>query len=241
MIYRQVVTWLMFLLAFNCKTILADSSAAPTTEASEALEFHVLADNVTCNPADLQAMETRLDQGGIGPLPQPGDTIRWAEVGRPEAFDIPGSPPVTRDWNGKHYLPILVTPDASMTKSSPEPWGVKNAQSQMMQDGSYAIVFVLDDKGRELFASLTTRWYKRAHQRTDLPDPHVRLAIVVDDKIISAPNINSPITGGSGIIEGSSRGFAPGDLNYLIHALNADSPSPATAPSGAASPGNPGN
>ncbi|MGD0137638.1 MAG: hypothetical protein ABSD28_02090 [Tepidisphaeraceae bacterium] len=241
MIYRQVVTWLMFFLAFNCKALLADSAAVATTRTSGALEFHVLADNVTCNPADLKAMETRLEQGGTGPLPQPGDTIRWAEVDRPEGFDIPGSPPVTHELNGKHYLPILITPDASMTKSSAEPWAAKDAHAQMMQDGSYAIAFVLDDKGRELFASLTTRWYNRARQRFDLLDPHVRLAIVVDDKIISAPNINSPITGGSGIIEGSSRGFAPGDLNYLIHTLNADSPSPATVPSGAASPGNPGN
>jgi hypothetical protein len=182
-------------------------------------------------------METRLEEGGTGPLPQPRDTIRWAEVDRPEEFDRPGSPPDTHDWNGKHYMPMLLRPDASMTKSSTEPWAVKDAHAQMMEDGSYAIAFVLDDKGRELFASLTTRWYNRARQRTDLPDPHVRLVIMLDNKIISAPNILTPITGGSGVIRGGKRGFTTSELSYLINTLNAVSPPPATGPSGAASPG----
>ena len=207
MIYRQVVTWLMFFLAFNCKALLADSAAVATTRTSGALEFHVLADNVTCNPADLKAMETRLEQGGTGPLPQPGDTIRWAEVDRVEEFDRPDVPPETHEWKGKHYMPILVTPDASMIGSSAEKWGVKSARAQAMEDGTQAIAIEFDDKGRSLFAALTTRWYNRARQRTDLPDPHVRLAIVVDNKIISAPNINSPL-----LAAGQSLKAAVGDL-----------------------------
>jgi SecD/SecF fusion protein len=192
-------------------------------QGSGVLEFHILADNVTCNPADLKVMESRLEPGGKGPLPQPGDSIRWAEVDRAEEFDRPGFPPETHEWNGKHYMPVLVTPDASMTKSSAEKWGLERAGPQMMEDGSQAVAFSFDTTGGNLFGDLTTNWYNRARQRTDLPDPHARLAIVLDNKIISAPNINSPITGGSGVIEGGKAGFSTNDLNYLINTLNAGS------------------
>jgi len=193
-------------------------------QGSGVLEFHILADNVTCsNPADLKAMESRLEPGGKGPLPQPGDTIRWAEVDRVEEFDRPGYPQETREWNGKHYMPVLVTPDASMTKSSAEKWGLERAGVQMMEDGTQAVAFSFDTTGGNLFGDLTTNWYNRARQRTELPDPHARLAILLDNKIISAPNINSPITGGSGVIEGGKAGFSTNDLNYLINTLNAGS------------------
>jgi len=50
------------------------------------------------------------------------------------------------------------------------------------------------------------------------------LAIVLDDKLISAPNLNSPIMGGSGIIEaGGGAGFPVADADYLINTLNAGS------------------
>ena len=93
----------------------------------------------------------------------------------------------------------------------------------MTEDGTQAVNFSFDTTGGNLFGDLTTNWYNSARQRTNLPDPHSRLAIVLDNKIISAPNINSPITGGSGIIEGGKAGFSTNDLNYLINTLNAGS------------------
>jgi SecD/SecF fusion protein len=189
-------------------------------QGSGVLEFHILADEVTANGGDLKAMESRLDSGGRGPLPQPGDTIRWMEVDNLDEFPRPGE---THEWNGKHYVPVLVTPDASMTKSSAEKWGLERAAGQMMEDGAEAVAFSFDTTGGNLFGDLTTHWYNLARQRTDLPDPHARLAISLDNKIISAPNINSPITGGSGVIEGGKAGFSSKDLNYLINTLNAGS------------------
>ena len=57
----------------------------------------------------------------------------------------------------------------------------------MMEDGSEAVAFSFDTTGGNLFGDLTTHWYNLARQRTDLPDPHSRLAIALDNKIISAP------------------------------------------------------
>ncbi len=192
-------------------------------QGSGVLEFHILADDVTSNPADLKAMDARLALGGKGPLPQPGDAIRWLEVDKPEEFDKPGYPPETREWNGKHYLPVLTEPDASMTKESGK-WGLENSRPEGMPDGSRAVGFNFDSTGGVLFGDLTTLWYNKARQHTDIPDAHARLAIVLDNKIISAPNIENPITGGSGIITGGGKGgFATNELNYLINTLNAGS------------------
>jgi SecD/SecF fusion protein len=192
-------------------------------QGSGVLEFHILADAITTSQGDLKVMEARLQPGGKGPLPQPGDSIRWMEVDRPEEFDRPGQPPETREWNGKHYVPVLVQPDASMTKDSGK-WGLENAHAETQQNGSRAVGFNFDNTGGNLFGDLTTHWYNVARQHTDMPDPHSRLAIVLDNKVISAPNIDTPITGGSGVITGGGKGgFNTQDLNYLINTMNAGS------------------
>jgi len=79
-------------------------------QGSGVLEYHILADPVSSNPADLQAMYARMGPGGKGPLPQPGDTMRWMQVDKLEEFDRPGHPQATHEWNGKHYMLVLVTP-----------------------------------------------------------------------------------------------------------------------------------
>jgi SecD/SecF fusion protein len=193
-------------------------------QGSGVLEFHILADDVTVSPSEMKAMDSRLESGGKGPLPQPGDKIRWMQVDKPDEFDKPNSPPETHEWNGKRYMPVLVTPDASMTKASADHWGLESARPQGMPDGSRAVGFTFDSTGGRLFGDLTTHWVNIAKQRTDLPDAHAKLAIVLDNKIISAPNIENPITGGDGIITGGGAGgFATADLDYLISTLNAGS------------------
>jgi SecD/SecF fusion protein len=188
---------------------------------SGVLEFHILADNVTASPADLAAMEARLAPGGRGPIPQPGDSIEWMEVDNKNEFSHPPAPPEYHEWNGKDYMPVLITPDASMTNSSTEKWGLESAHATQQPDGSEAVAFSFDTTGGVMFGDLTTHWYNLARQKSE--DSHSRLAIVLDNKIISAPNLNSAITGGQGIIEGGSAGFTSADLNYLINTPNAGS------------------
>jgi SecD/SecF fusion protein len=145
------------------------------------------------------------------------------EVDRPEEFDHPDTPQETKEWNGKHYLPVLITPDASMTKESGK-WGLENARPETMSDGSRAVGFSFDNTGGNLFGDLTTHWVNVAKQHTDVPDPHSRLAIVLDNKVISAPNLITGITGGQGQITGGGKGgFNTQDLNYLINTMNAGS------------------
>ena len=77
------------------------------------------------------------------------------------------------------------------------------------QTGLRAVGFRLKSTGSQLFGDYTSK--------------HVGefFAIVLDGKVVSAPVIQSAITGGSGIITGgSSGGFSASEMNSLITVLN---------------------
>jgi RNA polymerase sigma factor (sigma-70 family) len=212
---------------------------APVVKAP-AVEFHILADAATANADDLKTMESRLAPGGPGPQAQPGDTIRWIKVQHPEDFDRPGSPLQTQQWNGNHYMPVLVTPDASMDQSSTPGWNFVNAYSQTTSNGTQAVAFSFDARGTSLFDDLTTRWSNFVDHQNGLRDARTSLAIIFEGKIISAPHLNSPITGGSGIItSGGKGGMRDEEMKRLIDAIDATIP-PTTEPSSAAVPSAPG-
>jgi hypothetical protein len=194
-------------------------------QGSGVLGFYVLADSLTVpDESQLKAIYARLAPSGKGPMPQPGDTMRWMEVCRVEEFDRPGQSPQTHEWNGKHYMPVLVTPQASMTMASGN-WGLETAYPTADSNSGRAIVFQFDAAGKRMFGDLTSYWYEFAQRRGgQYQDARVRLAIVLDDKVISAPVLNSPIKGGSGVIAaGGGAGFSAADADYLINTLNAGS------------------
>ena len=86
---------------------------------------------------------------------------------------------------------------------------VDQAYPSTDQTGGRAVGFRLKPKGSALFADYTSN--------------HVGefFAIVLDGKVVSAPVIQSAITGGSGIISGgSSGGFSAKEMNSLITVLN---------------------
>jgi preprotein translocase subunit SecD len=87
--------------------------------------------------------------------------------------------------------------------------------TQGLQQGVQAgwrVTFTLNKQGSAKFADVTTRL-------SQLPqgDPKRQLAIVLDDVIQSAPNIQEPITGGSGEISGS---FTEAEAKNLEVVLN---------------------
>ncbi len=71
----------------------------------------------------------------------------------------------------------------------------------------YAVSFTFgNDRAKDIFANTT-----RAHVKE-------QLAIVLDDTVITAPVIQTPITGGSGEITGSFTGDEARDLSVLLNA-----------------------
>src|SRR5450759_1654996 len=86
---------------------------------------------------------------------------------------------------------------------------VDQAYPSTDEKGQRAVGFRLKSDGSRLFGDYTTK--------------HVNefFAIVLDGKVVSAPVIQSPITGGQGIITGGSAGgFSAKDMNSLITVLN---------------------
>jgi preprotein translocase subunit SecD len=104
---------------------------------------------------------------------------------------------------GTHYQlgPVEITGDA-IDKAS----AVYNAGSSTAVGQGWEIQFDLTGNGSGIFSDVTTRLQGR------------QLAIVVDDQVISAPTVQSPITNGSGVITGS---FTEARAKDLATQLNA--------------------
>jgi preprotein translocase subunit SecD len=129
-------------------------------------------------------------------VPQPGGTCLTAEQ-----VGISATPPVTA------AAPItgtaLITPTAPITGTAPvTPTGkvyhtvmtgaiLADARPSRDEIGRWQIQFTLTSEGSRLFADYTSQ--------------HVgeNLAIVLDKKVLSAPRIQSAITGGRGVITGN--------------------------------------
>jgi SecD/SecF fusion protein len=78
-----------------------------------------------------------------------------------------------------------------------------------------AVGFHFDANGTRRFRTLT-----RNHQ-PEQDGFHYRLAIVLDDRVMSAPVLKTAIEGGSGIIEGGRDGFKAQEVDNLVAVLNA--------------------
>lgn len=174
---------------------------------SGVLAFHILANDLTADRR--QEMIRRLNE--MGPVASATEELRWFEVDRPEYFGHP-----TERYGNRFFALAYTTPDRSMVNREGQPrWGLESASAGRHTQGfnvTRVVNFEFDAYGAQLFARLTSANREKA------------LAIMLDDTIISAPNINDPITGGRGYIEGSGQGgFSDAELTYLTSTLSAGS------------------
>ena len=168
------------------------------------LEFHILA--VDASPAQVEEMTRRLQ--AEGPRAKAGDELKWFEVEERERGKMAGP---TAEYNGKAYALAWITPDRSMDHRAGSPqWGLRGARQGAGTMGEAVVNFSFDPVGGQLFGNLSG---------ANVGKP---LAIVLDQKIISAPNLNERIAG-SGQISGGRGGFNADELSYLVSTLNAGS------------------
>lgn len=181
-------------------------------QGSGLLAFHILADDVS--QQQVQEMTERLDK--FGPRPRAGDAMQWFLADRPEEFRRAGRA-VTHTYGDKLYVLTYVTPDKSLTKAQGD-WNLRRAGVQQadLSSRGRGVSFEFDTLGARLFGELSSRWRPQGNRS-------YQLAIVLDDKIISAPNLNDAITTGTGVITGGEGGFSTSELNYLVNTLNAGS------------------
>ncbi|HZZ44908.1 MAG TPA: protein translocase subunit SecD [Tepidisphaeraceae bacterium] len=166
---------------------------------SGVLEFHILVEDYTSPEA--QMMVHRLAKSG--PVVQSGDNMHWYQIDHPE------------DWhqqqfayNDKQYALAYTTPGKSMVNGPGiTRWSLQKSYPTQDQNGGQSVGFEFDPVGAMYFSELTGN---------NINHP---LASILDDRIITAPNINSRI-GASGIITGN---FSSDELRYMISTLNAGS------------------
>ncbi|HEY7119328.1 MAG TPA: protein translocase subunit SecD [Tepidisphaeraceae bacterium] len=172
---------------------------------SGVLEFHILVDNPRVEQPE---MVKRLDPGGEGPAPQAGDQSRWFIVDKPETF---GRRESIFAWRDKSYALAWTTPEKSMVHGeSGKDWGLQHSALQRDQQTSkWIVTFEFDPVGGAFFSKLTG---------ANINKP---LATVLDNKIITAPNIRSQIGDRGQIDLGSDNAEAEG--NYIASTLNAGS------------------
>lgn len=180
---------------------------------SGVLEFHILYEPQTATAEDraiADAMIKRLPQDGPYPRGSENSPLRFFEVDRPD--ELHGRPTYTYGEGDakKIYALCYVTPDRSMVhkQGQGKDWALVEAKREFDSRTNEAVVgFKLDALGASLFGDLSG-----SHL-------HQALAIVLDNKLISAPTLQSRIEG-AGQISGS---YTDEQLDYLIRTLNAGS------------------
>jgi SecD/SecF fusion protein len=170
-------------------------------QGSGVLEYHILVEPGDPRAAD---MVSRLDQG-LGTSPRAGDTCRWGMVDKPEQFHADG---IIKRYGGRTWVLLDTRPERSLTQTTGNRWALTNAQvGTNPQSGEMEVLFSLDAQGGVYMSRLTGLNLKKP------------MAIVLDDKVISAPTIQSQI-GASGQISGR---YTKAEINYLVSTLNAGS------------------
>ena len=138
-----------------------------------------------------------------GPRYHLGDPFKWFEVQDPEQFHRSN----TFKYNDRTWVLASVRASDSLDRQFGE-WHLKDAKGRPDQTGQLEVEFEFDTPGGVKFGDLT---------RHHINEP---MAIMLDDQVISAPNIQSAIETGSGVITGD---FSQSDIDYLVHMLKAGS------------------
>lgn len=113
---------------------------------------------------------------------------------------------VVEAYDGAYYMLCWDTPQTRLTREEGE-WQVSQARPGVDQLGRPAINFMMDPRGSALLGQLS--------------GSHIgqRMAILLDDQVITAPVLRGRIST-SGIIEGD---FSQAEINYIVRTLNAGS------------------
>ena len=187
------------------------------------LEYHVAAQNGKASGVDVEDLRRQLVERGPSNTDSPiaawypvHDLQQW--VDSPEAlaslqadpigyFATPRRDLIAAERDGTIYLLLFTDQLRSMTHNRGVAWSLESTGRTADTLGRPAVSFRLDTNGGKLLGRLT-----QAH----LQQP---MAIVLDGRVYSAPNIQSQINS-SGVISGS---FTAEDLNYLTRVLAAGS------------------
>jgi SecD/SecF fusion protein len=175
---------------------------------SGVLEFHIIVDYDHANISpQVREMIDRLQKRG--PIVEAGDTMRWYQLDHADEM-----PDKAIQYNGQSWVLAYITPDKSMANRPGQAnWALEKARGYTdPQTSERKVSFTFDAQGAQYFGDLSGSNIGK------------QLGIVLDDRMISAPVLNSKISG-SGEITGnrSAGGFSAKEQGYLVSMLSAGS------------------
>jgi len=135
------------------------------------------------------------------------DVAEMAALERDAAGFFSGRGYVAEEYDGEYYMLCWDVRGSKLTPESERLWRVASAHQGVDQLGRPAINFEMDARGAGFLGQLT--------------EAHVgdSMAVLLDDEVYTAPNLNSKISR-QGQIMGD---FSQAELDYIIRVLNAGS------------------
>ncbi len=185
------------------------------------LEFRIA---VTPTTLGIPIEELRSELASKGPRAGERGVARWFPLNdlkqwyaKPAELDALRADPVgyfaarnlvAGQFGGEYYVLLHDSPAKAMTRNDGSQWALIGARRDVdPRLGSAAVSFQLDQLGGQRMAQLTG------------PNINLPMAIVLDDQVYSAPNLNDRISD-TGIITGQ---FSEEDIRYLVRVLTAGS------------------
>lgn len=167
------------------------------------LEFRILPTLEDDNAERLAAYVEALREKG--PKEASDNRYIWCEIEDPASW--PPNLGITATFGDKRYVLASNQPDETMLQQGQRQWRLRRAYPTTDRHGAQAIGFTFDEIGANLFYRLTS---------TNLGRP---LCILLDNRAISAPNIESAIRS-QGVITGR---FSQTEIEDMVNKLNAGS------------------
>ncbi len=156
------------------------------------LDFRIAASPFSSDSTEREAVKTAVDQfREVGPQKATAPNLRWFEIDPKNGADLagPSSTYVTAlAPDGNWYILLYTDANRALYHSTDRDWSLTDARVGTNMDGKTIVSFVFDTAGGNYFARLTTS------------NVHRNMAILLDDRVVSAPNINEPIITGRGEI-----------------------------------------
>jgi len=141
-----------------------------------------------------------------GPRYASDESYVWLEIEDPEEWNVPGS--ITAPFGAREYVLTSNLDNEKMLQDGQQrQWQLERARPTSDQMGRRAIAFRLDQRGGATFGRITGDNLER------------QLGIMLDNRALSAPTIQSRITT-EGTITGN---FSQTEINDMIDKLNAGS------------------
>lgn len=167
------------------------------------LEFRILPTGEEGNREELLAYREAL--GTKGPKQASDSRYVWVEIENPQAWHEGLG--IVGIFGDKSYVLASNQPNESMLQRGERQWKLRRAYPTINEQGRRVIGFTFDETAAGLFHRLTS---------TNIGRP---LCILLDDRAISAPNIESAIRS-QGVITGR---FTQTEVDDMVNKLNAGS------------------